>query len=154
MSLVLRCLWLMEHQKLIWAQCDTFLRTWVCQGHMNIINEQEADWRATEWQREGERTQTGRQYFVSNMIYIYLWFWWWLPQWVMETHLAPTDLVWLPTISLVQKDKSMAVHFLLKSIWKITSPFALSYPVANNSYMYKGNFSTHLSEDSYMYLGL
>ena len=44
----LRCLWLMEHQKPIWAQCDAFLRTRVCQGHTNIINEQEADWRETE----------------------------------------------------------------------------------------------------------
>ena len=75
MSLVLRCLWLMEHQKPILAQCDAFLRTWVCQGHINIINEQEADWSETEWQKEGEEANRKAIFiFVSNMMYIYLWF--------------------------------------------------------------------------------
>lgn len=158
MSLVLRCLWLMEHQKPIWTQCDTFLRIWVCQGHINIINEQETDWRdrVTEkgWE---EANRKAIVIFVSNMTSIYLWFWWWFPRWVMETHFAPRDLVWLPTISLVRRHKWMAgstFFFFSKSIWKITSPFALSCPVAKKSEVYKGNFFTHLCEDSYIYLGM
>lgn len=70
MSLVfLRCLWLMEHQKPIWAQCDAFLRTRVCQGHTNIINEQEADWRETEQREKRPRKQTGRLYLCLSVIW-------------------------------------------------------------------------------------
>lgn len=149
MSLVLRCLWLMEHQKPISAQCDTFLRIWVCQGHINIINEQEAYWRETEWWKEcKEANRKAIFIFVSNMMYIYLW-WWWLLQrshWVMERHFVPRDLMWLPTISLAHRYKWMAAPFFFfffsKSIWKITSPFALSCPVAKNLEVYKGNFAS------------
>lgn len=63
--LVLRCLWLMEHQKPISAQCDTFLRIWVCQGHINIINEQEADWRDRVTERGWGSKQESSIYFCQ-----------------------------------------------------------------------------------------
>lgn len=141
------------------AQCDTFLRIWVCQGHINIINEQEADWREMEWQREGWGSkQEGDIYFCQfcdiylPVILIMIAFA--QPLWVMERQFVPRDLERLPTISLVYRDGWMAAFFFHEYIWKITSTFALSCPVAKNSEVYKGNFYAHLYEDSYIYLGM
>lgn len=127
MSLVLHCLWLMEHQKPISAQCDTFLRTWVYQGHINIINEQEADWRETEWQKEGEEANRKVIFiFVSNTMYIYLWFWWWLPP---RSHflsdgdtIYTQDLMRLPTISLVHAGTNGWQHLFFSK-----NPFGKSH---------------------------
>lgn len=47
-----------------------------------------------------------------------------------------------------QMDGSIFFFFFLKCIWKITSPFALSCPVAKNSEVYKRNLFTRLCEDS------
>lgn len=99
------------------AQCDTFLRIWVCQGHINIINEQEADWREMEWQRGGGggSKQEGNIYFCQ-LYDIYL------PAilmmiasaqqlWMMERQFVPRDPERLPSISLVHGDEWMAVPF-------------------------------------------
>lgn len=98
------------------AQCDTFLRIWVCQGHINIINEQEADWREMEWQREGWGSkQEGDIYFCQfgdiylPVILIMIAFA--QPLWVMERQFVPRDLERLPTISLVYRDGWMAAFF-------------------------------------------
>lgn len=98
------------------AQCDTFLRIWVCQGHINIINEQEADWREMEWQREGWGSkQEGDIYFCQfgdiylPVILIMIAFA--QPLWVMERQFVPRDLERLPTISLVHRDGWMAAAF-------------------------------------------
>lgn len=104
MSLVLHCLWLMEHQKPISAQCDTFLRIRVCQGHINIANEQKAYWRDIEWQKEDEEANRNAEFiFVSNMMYIYLWFWWWLPphshfEWWRDTLCPGIPCDYLPSV--------------------------------------------------------
>lgn len=158
MSLVLRCLWLMEHQKPISAQCDTFLRIWVCQGHINIINEQEAYWRETEWWKECKEANRNAIFiFVSNMMYIYLWFWWWLPlhsHWVMERHFVPRDLMWLPTISLAHRDKWMAApfFFFLNPFGKSQLPL-LCHAQWQRTWKYTKE-TLHLCEDSYIYLGM
>lgn len=85
------------------AQCDTFLRIWVCQGHINIINEQEADWREMEWQRGGGGSKQEGNIYFCQFYDIYL------PVilmmiastqqlWVMERQFVPRYLEWLPSI--------------------------------------------------------
>ena len=152
MSMVLRHLWLMEHLKPISAQCDTFLRIWVCQGHINIINEQEADWSETEWQKEGEEANRKAIFiFVSNMMYIYLWLWWWLLlsrcfEWWRDS----VHLLWLPTISLAHRDKWIAVPFFLNPFGKSHFPLLFHAQWQRSQKYTKGNFSANLCEDSYL----
>lgn len=56
----------MEHQKPISARCDTFPRIWVSQGHINIINEQKADWRNRVTERGCRRRQESDTYLPAG----------------------------------------------------------------------------------------
>lgn len=105
------------------AQCDTFLRIWVCQGHINIINEEDANWREAETQKKGEEAQGRKHLFLSV-------------KWCIltcglnddclckaalsdEEKVAPRDLVRLPTIGLVHMGANGWQHpFFSNSIWK------------------------------------
>lgn len=144
------------------AQCDTFLRIWVCQGHINIINEQEADWR--EGERRGDRNRvrkkTGREYLFSSVIWC-IFTWGFDDDCIRAAILSDGETVCAQRSCVITyqqhiggTDGSRFLFFPLNPFGKITSPFALSCPVAKNSEVYKGNFPAHLCEDSYIYLGM